>query len=70
MEIDKHVPKDWKRDLIKRGRGVRWYDGKGNSISINYGYNKDVTPGTGTWRPIYEIFFKWEKNKSLFRGES
>lgn len=47
--LDKELRDDagWNKDALKDGNGVRYYDGKGNSVQLNKGYPEGLQGGGG-----------------------
>ncbi len=46
--------KGWKKAPLKRGKGVRYYDGKGNYVRVNKGYkNADDPVHGGPYMNVY-----------------
>jgi len=65
VEIDKHIPTGWTRDVIKKGRGVRWFDNKGNEIQLNYGYKEAIPGGKGHTGPYIRVTQNGTKGKLI-----
>ena len=45
--MDKHLnnKNEYVKKMIKRGEGVRYFNDKGSSYRLNYGYNKPIFTG-------------------------
>ena len=62
--LDKEL-KGWTKGPIKKGDGVRYYDGKGNSIQLNRGYPDDPWADTMHEGPYAKISRNGQKTRIM-----